>query len=304
MANYYTGSVSNYADLRTALLDACTDNGWSLSSGILSKGGAYARPYASSSTTTTEGTGLLVELGTGQSGSSVTGASGAIPRLGGGSHANVPAVTFPATYFIFVFTDPDEVYCILRFDTDRHYYINFGNGGLGGAIWVDATLWRGQNSAQIHIDNTAGGAASYGLAAGIPWWTTNSTSKWAANAIRSDLDSEWSQYGTITTTGMCFATYAAQPQMQYTPNTWNGDSPLVPIAVYQNRPGNKRSLVLQLQNARYVRVDNYESGDIITLGADQWMVFPGYRKNVSARDGGSSIGHTGTFGWALRYIEP
>lgn len=306
MANYYTGSVNSFADLRTALMNACTDNGWSESSGVLSKGGAFVRLYTASTTTTTEGTGLLAELGTGQSGASVTGTSGgAIPRLGGGSSAAMPDVTFAAQYFIFVHTDPDEVYCLLRFDVVRHYYLSFGNGGIEGGIWAAGTMIRGWQSVSIDISSGAGGSSGSRRTAGIPFWESTVYNGAAASAnaiVRSNLDVEWPFGQGSTSVGRITAILAAAPHIAYTPNAWNGDAPLIPITVYQNRAENKRSLVLQLQHARYLRIDNYESGDIITLGADKWMVFPGYVKNASARNGG--IDHTGTFGWAVRYIEP
>lgn len=68
---YYTGAANNFGDLQTALLTACTANGWTLADGILSKGLAFVRPYISSTLTITEGPGLLIEGGTGKSGSGI-----------------------------------------------------------------------------------------------------------------------------------------------------------------------------------------------------------------------------------------
>jgi len=60
---------------------------------------------------------------------------------------------------------------------------------------------------------------------------------------------------------------------------------------------------VDLQNARTLRVDNYDPGQIITLGDDQWRIYPFYRKNADQRDGTTSSGgdHSGTMGWAIRY---
>ena len=59
-----------------------------------------------------------------------------------------------------------------------------------------------------------------------------------------------------------------------------------------------------LAHCRFLRIDNYQPGDIIPLGPDRWKVAPWYRKNTAQRDGGSNIQHTGTFGWAIRYDGP
>ena len=88
------------------------------------------------------------------------------------------------------------------------------------------------------------------------------------------------------------------------PSAWNGESVLVPIQVITSRPSNLWSLVGELTHARYVRLDNLEPGQLITLGPDRWKVYPFYRKDATARDGGDGIDHTGTLGWAIRYDGP
>ena len=87
------------------------------------------------------------------------------------------------------------------------------------------------------------------------------------------------------------------------PNAFNNEGVLLPIKVIKTRASSKYSQVLQLENARNIRIDNYTPQEIIALGTDEWMVFPWYKKNVSARNGGGDVTHTGTFGWAIKY-EP
>ena len=67
---------------------------------------------------------------------------------------------------------------------------------------------------------------------------------------------------------------------------------------------NKVRLVLEVRNARYMRIGNNDPEQVITLGPDRWKVFPFLRKNASVPDGGSVIDHSGTFGWAIRYDGP
>ena len=46
---YITGSAASFADLQTAIQNACTANGWTLSSGILSKNGCFFQLVAGTS---------------------------------------------------------------------------------------------------------------------------------------------------------------------------------------------------------------------------------------------------------------
>jgi len=87
------------------------------------------------------------------------------------------------------------------------------------------------------------------------------------------------------------------------PNAFNNEGVLLPIKVIKTRASSKYSQVLQLENARNIRIDNYTPQEIIALGTDEWMVFPWYKKNAAVPDGGENITHTGTMGWAIKY-EP
>lgn len=75
----------------------------------------------------------------------------------------------------------------------------------------------------------------------------------------------------------------------------------MPYNIYLERPENKLSLICQFENARFLRIDNHEPEQILTLGHERWMIFPFCRKDVKNRNGGLNIYHTGTFGWAIRY---
>lgn len=309
MANYYTGSVSSFEDLHTALVNGCVDNGWSWSDSILSKGLAFVRPYVSTTETANTGMGLLLEVGTGSSGAAITGGSGCIPRLGR-ANAGLEAVTWPAIYHLFVCSEPDEVFMVLQFNVDRHYWLAFGSSARQQGPWVSASSYGGYyNSSypKIVITEDAGGSYSYpGNHSGLIFWESGGTNGgnflYRCQAVYSGIDGDWAGASVGTSVGAISALYGAAPLIQRSPSAWNQESVLVPIHVYQRRPENFWSLVLSVRHARYVRIDNYVPGQVITLGSDQWMVFPAYRKNASVRNGGSYIDHTGTFGWAIRYL--
>lgn len=315
---YYTGSVNNYSDLLSALTSACVAEGWAWDGTILSKGSAFVRPYVSASATTTEGPGLIVEGGTGSSGGVLSGASAARPRLGRpGSAGEWAALVWPATYHVMVHANPDEVYLVLSFGVDYHYWLSFGLSDQselpGSGLWLSASSRRGYGtdpSGGATICATNGGVAhssvsAYGSTAFF--WETDSSqgaTHWP-HTLHTGLDSG-SWFGGVqgASVGALNAIYPAAPHIGQSPNVWNNEAILIPIKIHQWRASSKCSLVCQVRHARYVRVNNYEPGQIITLGPDRWIIFPFYRKNSAVPAGGIALDHSGTFGWAIRYDGP
>lgn len=320
---YYTDAVSGFDDLRTALVAACVAEGWSWDGAILSKGAAYVRPYVSTTENTTEGPGLIIEGGTGVSSGSLTGASTARPRLGRpGAAPQFAPLTWPARYYILIHENPDEVFLILNFSIDYFYWLAFGvsdQPGIDGTgLWLAASTRRGyatDSSESVNgviISPTSGGGATIStryLGSLSFFWDTNDLGGGAAGSprtIHTGLDSvSWAGGPGDVQAGSVNAIYAAIPHVGRSPSAWNNESVLIPIKIHQWRASSKCSLVCQVRHARYCRVDNYEPGQVITLGDEQWKIFPFYRKNTtSARDGGNRLDHTGTFGWAIRYDGP
>ena len=86
-------------------------------------------------------------------------------------------------------------------------------------------------------------------------------------------------------------------------NKWNGQALLVTPEIYFGALGNTFKMYLgYIEHLRFIRIDNYNLGDTITLGSDQWKVFSFAQKNASIRDGNiSGTGLSGTGGFACRY---
>lgn len=316
--SYYTGSANNYSDVLTALVSACTANGWTWADSILSKGGAFVRPYVSTTTTNTEGPGLLIEGGTGKSGSAITGASACVPRMGRpGTSTKFVADSWPATYHIFAFENPDEVFVILNFNIDCHYFLAFGVSdvpGIGGTgLWVSGTARRGygtvsegttiQGFIMSAADGGTIGSSNSAYSSGFLWNSSRSTDA-SLNRDAIHFGGSWAGAANGTASGAFNAIFPAVPHIGRLPNAWNNESPLIPIQGHVWAASSKCSLAVDVRNARYVRLDNYEPGQIVTLGSDRWKVFPFYKRNVASRDAGNYIDHTGTFGWAIRYDGP
>ncbi|HRL94697.1 MAG TPA: hypothetical protein PK873_14185 [Pseudomonas sp.] len=315
---YYNGSANSFNDLLTALASACVAEGWTWADGILSKGSAFVKLYTNSD-------GILIQGGTGKTGTTLDGASPHTPRLGR-IHASLGAQpAWPMAYSIHLGSTPDEVYLIARHNVDYFYWLAFGlsdvPGLLGTGLWLGAVATLSPESylsggaGGVYIDADGSGTDSWqnGLcsSAALFWKTNNIAPSKSQNTVHCLLDGvAWADTPTTSgsaAVGKLQAVVCASPQLTRSPNTWNSEAILIPIQAYLTRASAKMSLVVDVKHARYVRVDNYTPEQIITLGPDKWKVYPFYRKNVANRNGqsgGAMIDHTGTFGWAIRYDGP
>ncbi len=316
---YYSGSANNFADLLTALATACVAEGWAWNGGILSKDAAFLK-------LSTIANGILIQGGTSQTGATLNGASAHTPRLGR-LHSTLGAQpVWPMAYNIHIGTSPDEVYLIARHNVDYFYWLAFGVSDVPGlpgtGAWLGAiapadleTFTGGSATGGVRIGPEGSGGDTWqgglGSSAALFWKTNNIATSRSQNTLHCSLDGvAWADHPTSAgpdAQGKLLAAAQAAPHIARSPSAWNSEAPLIPIQAYYTRASAKMSLVADLKHARYLRVDNYDPEQVITLGSDQWRVYPFYRKNTTQRDGqtaGGLIDHTGTFGWAIRYDGP
>lgn len=297
---YVTGTVNNITDLRTAIFNACTANGWTLSGEVLHKGTAYFRLYI-------VGSALLLIGGTGKDGSNNLTGLATFPTMVTPS-SDAPGLVYPVTYHIHINSSPDEVYVFLNHSSDYYQYLAFGQsdvalpgtgnwfcglyrevliGGLalvkstaqgqgGSQGWPDAGFFCGQGGNELlnsHIHHNLEGGSG-----------------WSGNGAHAQV-----------AIGRPTALTNVVPLVGISPNAYNGEALLLPIPVTVARPSSFYSLVAQLRHSRYIRIDHIEPGQILTIGGDQWKVYPWLKKNASVRNGGAGISHSGTFGCAIRH---
>lgn len=290
---YYTGTANDLSALRQALIDACVLEGWSWngSSEVLSKGALFLRLQIVS--------GYLTLLGRT---SATAGDAPDVVRIG---QIGSTPLAFPLTYEIFAFAG--EVYLVINYSVDFYQWCAFGDStvqGLpGSGMWVGASIGASAASSGVTLSGSNGGAGLATTTAAL-FWATNATNAANRNAwLHSDLDAQgWWLAQTLT--GQNVGIGPCVPLIGLLPNNWNSEAVFLPIRAWKIRASNKLSLTADLEHARHTRVDNYTPGEIVTLGSDRWKIFPWYRKDTTSRNGGSSINHTGTFGWAIRYEGP
>ena len=305
---YITGSAADMDAVKTALVNACTGDGWTEQTDfegktVLSKSGIYVRVEA------------FADIGDGNPGFNLLGRT----SLDGGDAPGVVSmrsigdlpypIIFPVTYHIFTFAN-NEVYLVINY-TEKYQWIAFGqsdqNGLPGTGNWVAATSGSGfsdRDDEGIWISESGGGGAFSWrkVTTGALFWATeyeasSSRNGWVHNGLDSSYPWALGEGGnTAGPVGIKYLTELVKTQ----PNAFNSESVLMPVRAYKKRSENKISQVLEIENARHIRVDNYNNEQIITLGTDEWMIFPYYKKNINNRNGGEHVDHTGTFGWAIK----
>ena len=295
---YYSGSAVNMAGVRQALVDACSLEGWAwnASTEMLSKGAMFLRLQVVS--------GYLTALGRT---SAAAGDAPGVVRIGWIAPMRIADISWPVEYEIFVFED--EVYLVINYAVDYYQWLAFGQSSISGVsgtgLWVSATLSHvamlRSDIEPIDMAATDGGGSNL-VCPGIFWGTTGqdqSRQSW----VHSDIDGQgW--WPAQSLAGAPVGISASAPLLGLLPNAWNSEAVLLPIRAYKVRPSSKVSLTAELAHARYTRIDNYVPKEVVQIGSDKWRIFPFYRKNSAARNGGAGINHSGTFGWAIRYEGP
>jgi hypothetical protein len=316
---FYNGIANSFADLRAALFSACVNEGWVQEDGdTISKGVAYVRATINNSSDSTLGPGIIMQGGTGLNDGDLVLPSTTRPRFGR-PHPTIGVESWPMTYNIFIFNNPDEVFVVANFNVECYWWMAFGvsdNPGLPGTgLWLGATSRTGGGGGSgggLAISSSGGGSQSTSsYSSGALFWQTRSDATIPSRTnnctIQHSLNGrDWAgnvnAFGsTVIATDAFNAILPVSNLLDTQPNTYNAEAVLLPIHAFVWQSSQKSTPVVEVRNARYLRVDNYVPGQILTLGGDRWVIYPWYKKNSDNRNGGDGIDHSGTFGWAIKY---
>jgi hypothetical protein len=304
---YVTGTSTTLANLLTDIRSACTANGWTLSGSVLHKGAVYQSLAVSGNFIDSVG-------GTGKDGSNnLTGMPGTGTNCRIGSLSSGPApFVFPLTYHVLIGTAPDEVVVVVNYSTDKYQWLAWGQSSittLGTGAWFGGSFQNVSSYSSISISIAASPTAEMGTRGGASTQqccpalfhatTAYGTTGEAVNHGAGTTVAGWS-VDVSGSSPTCGSTKYRAPLDYCLPSAWNSETVLLPIQIFTNAYGSSKvAMVVDVAHARAVRIDNHQPGDIITLGADRWMVFPWYHKSAS-----ESSTSTGRLGWAIRYDGP
>lgn len=305
---YYSGTAASLTALRTALLTHAQADGWVLTGDVLSKAGVFFQIQETATNITCLGC---------ESNAVANPAPNvvSIGRIYQRTSYPTREISFPCNYEVFGFAQ--ELYLVANYDVDSYQWMAFGKSSVPGLVnaggWCGATIGEfAVTSASldvITINANGGGVSGFGYnsTSAALFWTTSIdtyTSPYITNCwVNSGLDSHGWKYGAAVSAAPIGPRHMA-PLLALQPGAWNSESVLLPMRAFKERPSFKSSLIADIQFARHIRIDNLSPGDVLTIGSDKWKVFPWYRKDSAARNGGNQINHTGTFGWAIRYEGP
>ena len=155
---YLNGQVSSYSELRDVLVAACQNQGWTWSNGILSKSTMQVKLFIESVGSYVQGPGLIAQ-------GIKNGIESTKMRIGPATSTGniLPVPIFPFAYHLFVFTNPDEIFLIVKYDIDRFMFLAFGMSTiLSESMWLTASLGGRyvSTNAGITIKESAGGGNS------------------------------------------------------------------------------------------------------------------------------------------------
>lgn len=318
---YQTGTATNATDLQTILFNFCTTNGWTNTSEVIHKGNSFNK------ITVVDAETLRIQGGLD---SALTTPSSYTRQI------KVRAASWPLTYHLFSHGTPNVIVLVVQFDVNWCQYMMFGeivkaNAGAytGGNFFSASFNNDGQTVQQAAlINDTQLAGTSYtgnSSTVHIPFVSkhndnvANFTN--VATGFYTDVDSiGWANHypggSSIYDIEVRLSDDSVKTLFR-SPNTWNQQTVLVPIHLEVQMDSNLRGYLGYVEHIRYVRLDNYNVGDIIDLSPDKWKVFTFKYKDSSNRNGGIGAANTtdyydtgvnrasyGTLGFAVRYDGP
>lgn len=224
---------------------------------------------------------------------------------------------FPCTYDLFSNTNPDTVSMCFNLGVDRAQHFHVGDlQKLHSSSYVGGEFFTASSSLAITTGNThyvglqlsdtsitLGAGSSGEFSNSISFAGTGNNSA-EVGIIHAEIDGNiYPRTGLATSIG--HVTLSEQSICKYFRglNNWNSQVTLVtPEIQFNALAGFKMDLGVQT-HLRLVRVDNYNTGDEITLGTDVWKVYPVSIKNITSRNSTNSTGFSsGTAGFAVRKV--
>lgn len=305
MAGYYSGLVNSFQDLKAAVESALATESWLADQGIYSKDGLFVRLSA---VATWNGTGLAVNVGTGQSGSELVGAAPEEVRIL--DWPTTDPISWPANFEVHIGDSPDEVYVVLNYNVDRYQTLAFGRSPAPGnptGHWISGTAntsLRDGSGESIYMSGSSyfvfrqsNATRGCGVLAAINWVG-------GQYCYRFHTGDGWGPTGQSHVDGMGLGIQYADALMRSTPSRANFGATLVPAYMFELAADNRTLPVLQLHHLRHCRIDHHTPGEVIEFGPDKWKLYPNFRKNAAEPLFAGARDHSGCHGFAVRYYGP
>jgi len=221
----------------------------------------------------------------------------------------------PCTYYLFSSGTPDVVTGVFTFGTEVQWFtvgdlVKVHSSAYPGGEYLAAsaniinsisTAWLGYNSiadSQLASGQNVGGYNALPFSIGIPGTTLVSN-----GILHAEIDGLTYTLTDGTTLAYISVTQNCARKLYRGLNDWNQQALLVVPEIQSNALSSFKKYLGYMEHFRYIRIDNYNLNDTITLGSDTWRVFSTHKKDTILRAGGGSTPYsTGTLGFAVRYV--
>jgi len=294
---YQTGTANSAAALKSAFEAFLAGSGFAVSGGIASKGGSNIR---------------LTDLSAaGDQVLRIEGANNATFTAGVCAHGArlvVPDTYWPATYHFFAHANPDTAFCIVNYNVNYHQHLCFGEivklhaGAFVGGNFFSGT-WGDSGYFSFTFRPETVGSFS-GTKFNAPFYHGTAGAA-CANFLHAEIDGTvWPGENDGSYVNRPLFSLHASPLLARGVSAWNQQAILLPFHLWLGRPSapSTYSYLGYMAHCRALRLLNYNPGDIVTLGADRWKVFPFYAKDSANPDNSANM--SGVYGWAIRYDGP
>lgn len=295
VADYETGISTDPADLVSKLATFAAANGWTVNSPtsgrVFVKGSIYVGVGSDSDEVFARGA-LGYDAGSAYNAQPNNSAMSTVMDIGVG----------PFTAYHFFVGDEescDYINAVVEYAAGKYRHLAFGTlikrGVYTGGTYVDSTNWNNStlyqndpNDAQHQVicdANSSGGTGHFACDydAKTNNWQRVITAAGTAYAL-----------GSARTNGMNQIYNAVGIQK------WNMRNLLWPLSYFANRASSLRSPVGRIPNMRMVRMDNLTPGETLSIGGDNWMVFPIIQRTESYGSSSSAIESSGMYGYAYK----
>lgn len=299
---YQTGTVVSAADLAATIKSFAAANGWTLAGDVLSKGGAYVRITAPDATE--------VRIEGARNGN--FSAPDICPRYSMIYNTAWPSV---ATYHLIAFANPDTVWCTINFAVTDHQHLGFGMlqkyGSWVGGAWFHAQHCGGNPySKNLNVHSTVdGGTVSVfntdGKECALFWSQRDGQYVGKASMLHCELRGYvWDSSGGIDSSDLqtIHCPTVLRPTHKCNPNAFNGQTVLSPFQLFLLNTDGHYMPIGHVDHVRWLKLSNYNPGDVLAIGPDRWKVYPWSRKDGALPDGSRYPSlSTGVLGVAVRY---
>lgn len=306
---YQTGTCSSLADLKTTIEAFAQTNGWTMVNGVLNKSGVHVK-------FDTPADNVRFLVGTGDDGlGTLTDVFDHTDDFYSGGDGlqicnvrNGQTIQYPATYHLISLSNPDNIFCVINYNIEHCQHLAFGNfqkyGTWGGGQYGSATAYDNQSTQPSFLEySRVNGAARAGSGAylfAVEEASGGSGIDPLPNAVvKCDVDGmtwrafmeSYNSSQTFRNERSCSAADWSQPFLTQL-STINLQPVMCPPVLSIGRADSHYSVAGIMPHVRYLRVDYYNPGDIIEVGAQKWIVFP--HTSVTDFNGG----------WAIKYDGP